>query len=164
MNGGEVVVKVEIDDVIDVNVDSQDVDVRLDAEHSRIVIASSKVVVPLDVGHESVDGDDLDDVVKAKVTPSEMNDVSEVSGDDILLDDLVHVEVIVDVDGDDENVDDEIPLDEVCQVNMVISLVIDVVVGDDVIDDGAPELEVQIFLNVVDEDADGDGTDCECEC
>ena len=56
LNGGEVVVKVEIaeDAVIHVNVVvSQDVDVRVDADLTRIVTASSKVVVVLDVGRKA---------------------------------------------------------------------------------------------------------------
>ena len=88
--------------------------------------------------------------------------MSEDSGDNILLVDLVQVEVVVNVFGDDDSGDDEALLSEVRHVNVVISPVIPVVV--DVIDDGVSEPEVQILLGVVDEDADDDGTYCECEC
>ena len=61
--------------------------------------------------------------------PSETNVVNEVSGISILLGDLVQAEVTVNIVGDDE-----VPLSEVCHVNVVISSVFDVVVGGDVID------------------------------
>ena len=137
---------------------------RVDAEVTRMVTVNFKAVVALGVDHKADGGIDLDDVVNVEVLPSEMSVVSEISGDDILLDDLVQVEAVVNVVSDDDNGDDEAPLNEVCHVSVVISPVIDVLVGGDVISDGVSEPEVQMLLDVVDEDADDDGTDCECEC
>ena len=74
--------------------------------------------------------------------PRCVNVADNVSGDGVLLDDLVQVEVFVEINSDDDNVDDEVTLDEVCQVNVVISPVTDVVV-----------------CGV----ANDDGTDCDCE-
>ena len=93
--------------------------------------------------------------------PNTITVMDEVDGDDILLDDLVQVEVVVNVDDDDDDDDgDEVFLDEVCQMNVVISPVADVVVGDDMSDEKVPESDVQILLDVADDHLDDDGKDC----
>ena len=136
----------------------------VDAEVMRVLIVNSNVVVVLDVNCEANDDndDDLDGVVSVEVLPSEMNAVNEVGGVHILLDDVVHVEAVVNVD-DHDNGDDEVPLSEVCHLHVVIS---SVVVGDDMIDGSASEFDVEVLPNVVGEDVDDSGevSEDECEC
>ena len=74
LNDGKVVGKVSVvnDDVIDDAVVSQDVDVRVDAEVTRIVIVSPNVDVAPDVDRKVGSGVNFDDVVNVEVLPREM--------------------------------------------------------------------------------------------
>ena len=125
------------------------------------MFVNPNVDVTLDVDLNVGSLDVLDDVVNVEVVPRVMFVVNEVCAVDILLADLVHVEVVVNVFGDD---DDEVLLNEVCSSKVMISPLVDVVVADDVIDAGASELDVEVLLDVFDEDVDVGVKVSEGEC